>query len=85
MAEAVYILCFLTSGVVAFLLLRAYVRTRTQILLLCGLGFIGLCLNNLLLIADVIVFPLVNITPYRNLPALLGMMLLLYGLIWKNE
>jgi hypothetical protein len=85
MAETVYILCFLTSCAVAFLLLRGYKRTRSRILLWSGLGFAGLCVNNLLLIVDQVVVPTRARSLMRNLPALLGMCLMLYGLIWESD
>ena len=85
MAEAVYILCFLTSSAVAWLLFRAYLRSRAPVLFWSALGFVGLALNNLIVIFDVIIFPDIPLTPYRNIPALLGMMLMLYGLVWNEN
>lgn len=85
MAETVYILCFFASSAVAFLLLRAYFRTGGRILLWSGLGFLGLCLNNLLLIIDLMVVPAYDLSVIRNLPALGGMGLMLYGLIWESD
>ena len=85
MANLVYVLCFLTSALVAVLLLRAWKRTPNPILFWSGLGFIGLALNNLLLILDLIIFPTIPITPYRNIPTLIGMLLLIYGLVWNDR
>ena len=85
MAETVYILCFLTSAAVAVMLLRAYVRSRARILLWSGLGFVGLCLNNLLLVIDMMVIQSVDLSVVRNVPALIGMAILVYGLIWDSE
>jgi hypothetical protein len=85
MAETVYILCFIASSAVAYLLLRAYVRTRGRILLWSGLGFFGLCLNNFLLIIDLMVVPTYDLSVIRNLPALGGMCLMLYGLILESD
>jgi hypothetical protein len=86
MSEAVYTLYFVTSGAVAFLLLRGYRRSgAARLLLWSGLGFVGLCLNNLMLIADVIIFPQVDLSGYRALPALAGMSLLIFVLIWDSE
>ena len=66
MAEAVYIMCFLTSAAVAWLLLRGYMRTRTQVLLWSGLGFVGLCLNNVMLIIDLDIGEKCEPLPCRN-------------------
>lgn len=85
MAKVVYLLCFLTSAAVAIMLLRAYLRSRARILLWCGLGFIGLCLNNLLLVMDMIVVQHVDLSIIRNFPAVIGMAILVYGLIWDSE
>ena len=85
MAETVYILCFLTSTAVAVLLLRGFVKSRSRLLLWCGIGFVGLCLNNLMLVIDVIIVPDVDLTMMRNLPALIGMAALIFGLIWDGD
>lgn len=85
MPEAVYTLCFVTTAAVAFLLIRGYRRSGARLLLWCGLGFVGLCLNNLMLIADVMAFPQIDLSAYRALPALAGMFLLVFGLIWDSE
>jgi hypothetical protein len=83
--EAVYILCVLTSLAVAVLLLRAYHRTGMRILLWTGLGFVGLCLNNVLLITDHLLGTRADLSAVRNIPALIGMSLMVFGLIWKSE
>ena len=82
MAEAVYLLCALTSGGCAVLLLRAYARSRTRLLLWCALCFVGLALNNVLLFTDLVLVPDVDLSVIRQLPALAGVMVLVYGLIW---
>jgi hypothetical protein len=85
MAALVYILCFLTSLICAVLLLRGYVQSRARLLLWSGLCFVGLALNNGLLFLDRIVFPNTDLFVLRSMPALLGLLLLLYGLIWEAE
>ena len=77
----VYGLCVLTSAACAVLLLRAYARTRMPLLLWSGLCFTGLALNNLLLFVDVQVVPATDLSTWRSLPALAGVLLLLYGMI----
>ncbi len=84
MAGVVYILCALTSLACAVLLLRAYRQSKVRLLLWSGLCFIGLALNNGLLFLDKKVFPDVDLFLLRSLPALAGLMLLLYGLIWET-
>lgn len=80
-AEAVYMLCTLTSFLCAWLLLRAYARGGVRLLLWSGLCFVGLFFNNLLLFADMVVFPSVDLSVWRVVPAAAGVALLCYGLI----
>ena len=82
MAEAVYLLCAFTSIGCAVLLLRAYTRRWTRLLLWCGLCFVGLALNNVLLFVDVFLVPDVDLSVVRQLPAVAGVLVLLYGLVW---
>jgi hypothetical protein len=85
MAEAVYILCALTSAASAVLLLRGYGRTRMRLLLWSGLCFVGLAVSNLLLFVDLVVVPGMDLTLWRSLIALVGVATLLYGLIWDAQ
>lgn len=85
MAEAVYLLCAVTSSLCALLLLRAYARTGTRLLMWSGLCFLGLALNNALLVVDLIIVPDADLSTWRLVPAVLGVALLLYGLIWESE
>ena len=82
MATAVFILCAVTSLACAALLLRGYRMTGARLLLWSGLCFVGLTLDNVFLILDLIVYPDVQFGPVRHIAALLGVSLLLYGLIW---
>jgi hypothetical protein len=79
----IYALCALTSIVCAWLLLRGYARTRFRLLLWSGLCFAGLAMNNILLFIDLRVLPETDLSLVRTLPALLGVGLLLYGLLWE--
>jgi hypothetical protein len=79
-------LCFLTSSAVAILLLRAYRQSRHRILFWSGLGFVGLALNNALLIVDLMIVPsMVDLSVFRQLPVLVGLGLLLFGMIWDDR
>ena len=81
----VYGLCVITSAICATLLLRGYFRNRVPLLLWSGLCFAGLTLNNLLLFIDVHVVPMIDLSAWRTLPALIGVLLLLYGMIWETR
>jgi Family of unknown function (DUF5985) len=83
--EVFYALCTLTALFCAWLLLRAYFRTRYKLLLWGGLCFLGLTLNNALLVADKQLFPDLNLFTWRLLIALVAMLVLLYGIIWDKE
>jgi hypothetical protein len=85
MATVVYTLCALTSLACALLLLRAYRQSRARLLLWSGLCFVGLSLNNILLYVDKSIVPEQDLSGWRSLPALIGVMLLLYGLIWDSK
>ncbi len=88
MAKAVYVLCALTSIACAVMLLRAYWRTGTRILLWSSVCFLGFAINNCLLFVDYVVYPdetIVWAAPtVRTLAALVGLACLLYGLIWDS-
>jgi len=86
MAEAVYLLCAATSTACAVLLLRAYRRQRTRLLLWSSLCFALLALNNALLFVDLIIIPEgIDLAIWRSLMALTGIGLLLFGLIWESR
>lgn len=80
----VFVLCALTSLACAVLLLRGYRETRVRLLLWSGLCFVGLGINNLLLIVDVHVVPNVDLSIWRSIPAVAGIALLIYGMVWET-
>jgi drug/metabolite transporter superfamily protein YnfA len=82
-ANVIHVLCALTSALCAVLLFRSWRRTRGRLLFWGALCFIGLALNNLLLVIDLRI-DRVDLAGIRMLPALMGVALLLYGLI-RNE
>jgi hypothetical protein len=84
-AAIIYLLCAFTAGLCSWLLLQAYRRGRYRLLLWSGLCFLGLTVNNSLLVLDKIAFPAVDLSVLRTSVALMSMMILLYGLIWDTE
>ena len=82
METLVYALCALTSIACAALLLRGYATSKVRLLLWGGLCFTGLALNNVLLFIDLGLVPTVDLSAWRSLPALAGLILLIYGLVW---
>ena len=85
MATLVYALCALTSLACAVLLLRGYAASRARLLLWSGLCFAGLALNNILLLIDKQVVPTMDLSLWRSFPAVAGIALLLYGLVWETR
>ncbi len=85
MSAVIYTLCTLTALVCAYLLLQAYWRGRYRLLLWAGLCFVGLTVNNLLLVMDKVIFPSIDFSLWRTSAALAAMIILLYGLIWESE
>ena len=85
MAAAVYVLCTLTSALCMVLLLRGYFEKRVRLLLWAGLCFACLTVNNVLLFVDLVVLPNIDLSMPRDLSALAGVSLLLYGLVWDTR
>ena len=84
MPTVVYVLCALTSLACAVLLLRAYGRRGVRLLLWSGLGFVGITLGNIMLVTDVVILPERDLSLFRSLPVLAGLLVLMYGLIWDT-
>lgn len=85
MSGIVYLLCAATAFTCAALLLRGYFQTGARLLLWSGLCFVCLTLNNALVFIDLQLVPNVSLLLARNLAALLGMSLLMFGLIWDSN
>ena len=81
----VYALCLATSAFCAYLLLHTWRKTRVRLLFWAALGFVFLSVNNLFLVADMVLFPTVNFWPWRQAASGLAMGVLLYGFIWEAE
>jgi len=84
-ATLVYSLCLLASALCAGLLLRAWRQSRSRLLLWTATSFVFLALNNLFLVADMVVFPDVPLWPWRQAASLLAIGVLVYGFIWEAE
>ena len=85
MATAVYVLCALTSLACAVLLLRGYRRRGVRLLLYSGLAFVGFGLGNAMLVVDTVMLPAADLALFRSLPVLLGLLVLIYGLVWDAK
>lgn len=80
----VYILCFLTSTACAWLLGRSYRRSRVRLLLWSSICFAFLAANNLILVLDLVIWPVpeVDLRLPRLLLALAAVASLIWGFVW---
>lgn len=90
--NVVYLLCLATSLLCAILLARAYVQSRARLLLWGCLCFGFLSLNNLLLVIDLMFFPTTDIafsaigfSVLRSAAALIGLLFMVFGLVWESK
>lgn len=86
MSALIYTLCALTASLTAWLLLRGYRRTRFRLLLWSGLCFVGLAMNNVLLVVDRLIFPTeVDLLVPRLFTSLGAVLLLVAGLVLEHD
>ncbi|MDQ8023111.1 MAG: DUF5985 family protein [Moraxellaceae bacterium] len=85
MIESVYVLCTLTSLLCFGLLVRGYRRSGVRLLFWGALAFLGFTLNNAMAIVDMIILPDVELSIPRLLPAVLGAVAMMYGLITEAD
>jgi hypothetical protein len=85
MAPAVYVGCAITSLACALLLFAAYRRHRARLLLWSCICFAWLAVNNLLLVVDLVLVTDVDLGVVRVGSALIGLVTLLYGLIYDGQ
>jgi len=85
MALLIYSLCALTSLGCALLLFRGYAQSRARLLFWSALCFAGLTASNVLLVLDRIVFPEVDLYTARLASALVGFLLIVFGLAWEKD
>lgn len=82
MPEVVYSLCFFMSTVCALLLVRSYRAQRSSLLMWSSLCFVGLAINNLLLVVDVVITgPSVDLSMARQGAAVVALVLLVFGMV----
>lgn len=85
-AALINILGTLTVGLCAFLLLRAYARVRTRLLLWSGLCFAGLMVSNAITLVDLWIIPeTISLYRWRLGVAAASMLILLYGLVFESD
>ena len=82
MEGAVYLLCAATALACGLLLVRGYRRSRARLLLWCGLCFLALFGENVVLFVDRVVFPKEDLLLAGRALGLAGVSVLLVGLVW---
>jgi hypothetical protein len=85
MAELVYILCAGASMFCALILFRNYRVQRLRLLLLSTLCFVGLAVNSIILVVDLIVLPETDLRLARTAVAYVSVLGFLLGLIWESR
>lgn len=84
-ATVAYLLCAVTSALCAALLVRAYLASRTRLLLWSALCFGGLMINNILLVVDRRIVQGTDLQLLRDVTGLVAVSILLVGLIWDSS
>jgi Family of unknown function (DUF5985) len=84
-AALVYLLGTIVTLLCTVLLLRAYGKSHTALLLWSGLCFALLTVSNAVLFVDLVVLPHLNLYVWRLSTAAAGMLLLVYGLVFASE
>lgn len=82
---ALYALATLTSFACMVLLFRGYARHKVRLLFWSAICFVGLTINNILLFADMVIFPMGDLRIPRLVSALAGLACLLYAFIWDSH
>jgi len=86
MPYIVNILGAITVALCALLLLRAYVKVKTRLLLWSGLCFAGLTVSNVLVFIDLaLIGPHTSLYSLRLAVAAVSTLLLVYGLVFESE
>ena len=81
----VYTLCFLTSATCAVLLGRTFLRSRARMLFWSAACFSLLAAVNLLVVLDLVIFPMRDLRSARLWLSLAAIAVLLFGFIWDQD
>lgn len=83
--SSIYLLCFLTSVICLALLARGYRRSGVKLLLWTSIAFVAIAINNFFLFLDVVLFPNIDLMPYRVTSSFIGTAIMFYGLVWETD
>ena len=79
----IYLFCVATSILCAYLLLRAYRRSGTRLLIWSSVCFWLLALNNFVLAVDILLLPENDLSLIRTFTGVVAISVLLIGFIWE--
>ncbi len=85
MAEVVYVLCALTSIGCTVLLWMSYRKSGMPLLFWSALCFVGLALNNIFLLGDLVFKTETDFAIPRNLSGVVALSLFLYGALYSRQ
>ncbi len=85
MKSAIYLIEAAVNALCAAMLILAYLRSRTGLLLWSGLCFAGLAIAGSLAFVDLVLFPSVDLFLLRLSVSVIAMAMLLFGLIWGER
>lgn len=85
MGSVAYALCAITSLTCFALLLKAYSRNLTRLLLWSSLCFLFMAIQNIILFLDMVVIPEEDFEIWRVAAGALGPLVLLCALIWEKK
>jgi len=83
-ANIVYALCAVTSGLCTVLLFRSYRKSKVRLLMWSAVCFGLMTINNILVYVDLIVFPQDDLSLQRAVMGLLAVIALLFGMVWET-
>jgi hypothetical protein len=81
---ALYVTTILVTLFCSILLLRAYIRVRRGLLLWSALCFVGLTVDSVLVLVDLILFPSLDLFTWRLASVAIAISLLVFGMIWER-
>jgi len=84
-AAVTYLLCACTSLACTILLVRSWRQSGSRLLFWSSLCFAVLSVNNLILVADKLMLPDMDLSAARIITELAALLLLLFGLVWEEQ
>jgi len=81
----IYSLCLVASFGCAGLLWRAYGLNRSRLLFWTAVSFCFFALNNLVLVADFLVFPAADLWLWRQAAMAAALSVLIFGFVWQTK